>query len=283
MPYAQLDVNAPDHWKVASLTDAQFRLWVYALCYCQKHLTDGVIDRRSLCVIMPKARPSTALALVKAGLWHQTDDGNFQLHDYADWNKTRNQVENKRKYDRDHKRSYTSRERVVNESDTSRVAATLRYATLRSDTQGQDLPPAAEPAPEAPKRDANGYVAGAAVPLLRRAGALPGRDPRMAFQCEAFSVPSFLHTKFIGKLANEHDGHPDETLLAWYRSIAARYDGQAVPADEVKWLTAEFDAWRKPKTAATADKQELSSEEWGKRMAERIMAKRASDAAKVTA
>jgi len=88
--------------------------------------------------------------------------------------------------------------------------------------------------------------------LGRRTSLVPGRDPNAAYQCEAFKVPMFLHEKFRGRLANAHDPDPEATLHAWYRRLRDEVNGRDISSDDVKWLTAEYDRWRKPTPVQTA-------------------------------
>ena len=253
MPYAQIDVNFPEHWKALKLSAEAFKLFVVARCHAQKFITDGVIDARVLPTLRARTTTKVVEELLAVGLWEQTVSG-YLIHDYADWNRTSDQIARKREYDK----SYTSRKRVVNESGTSRSPATLRNATHRSAAQ-EHAPVSDTPAAlaEEPARDpATGYVVGhARVGVGRSGGSMPGRSPHAAYQCEAFTVPVFLHQKFLGRLQNANDPAPEDTLQAWYRTLRDRMAGQETPAQEVQWLSAEFDAWRKPKAVVkpTAD------------------------------
>jgi len=68
VPYAQIDVSAPRHRKVWALSDAAFRLWVSGLCYCQEHLTDGVLHRNVVASLAPRVRPSVIATLVAVAI-----------------------------------------------------------------------------------------------------------------------------------------------------------------------------------------------------------------------
>ena len=46
--FIKLDDTTPDHPKVDGLSNAAFRAWIEALCYCSEYLTDGVISRHRL-------------------------------------------------------------------------------------------------------------------------------------------------------------------------------------------------------------------------------------------
>lgn len=60
------------------LSDAAFRAHVSALCYCNRHLTDGHV---------PAAMGAHADELVAAGVWHVNGNG-FVIHDFSDYQPT---------------------------------------------------------------------------------------------------------------------------------------------------------------------------------------------------
>lgn len=100
MPWVRIDENAMDHPKMGGLSDGAFRLWVQGLAYCQKFLTDGAIldvSLRGLRAYSPKRRD----ALEVAGLWDRRTDGGVMVHDYLDWNESRDHVLQARKAARD--------------------------------------------------------------------------------------------------------------------------------------------------------------------------------------
>lgn len=99
MPWVRIDENAMDHPKIGGLPDGAFRLWVQALAYCQKFLTDGAISAvalRGLRSFSPKRKT----LLVEVGLWDETPTG-ISVHDFLDWNESREHVTAARKMARD--------------------------------------------------------------------------------------------------------------------------------------------------------------------------------------
>lgn len=97
MPWVRLDDRFPSHRKVALLTDRAFRLHVSAICWCAENLTDGRISNRELAVVAHVRNvKATAQQLEDAGLWDRTDDG-WEIHDYLDYNPSREQVIAERK------------------------------------------------------------------------------------------------------------------------------------------------------------------------------------------
>ncbi|MFJ3289946.1 hypothetical protein ACIPMW_32260 [Streptomyces sp. NPDC086669] len=92
MPWVKLDDRFPSHRKIALLSDRAFRLHVSAICWCAENLTDGRIGDRELALITRvRGVKATAKQLEDAGLWDRTDDG-WLIHDYLDYNPSREQV-----------------------------------------------------------------------------------------------------------------------------------------------------------------------------------------------
>jgi hypothetical protein len=94
MPWVRIDENAMDHPKIGALPDGAFRLWVQALAYCQKHLTDGYVSHQAIRA-MRAFSPKRRAELESAGLWDRAESG-IQVHDYLVWNESRETVTQKR-------------------------------------------------------------------------------------------------------------------------------------------------------------------------------------------
>jgi hypothetical protein len=76
--YVKIADSMPDHPKVVRLSDSAFRLWVEAICYCSRHLTDGVISPAALRKVGP---PKAARELAEAGLL-EVHGPDWLVHDY---------------------------------------------------------------------------------------------------------------------------------------------------------------------------------------------------------
>jgi hypothetical protein len=97
MPWVKLDDRFPSHRKIALLSDRAFRLHVSAICWCAENLTDGRITERELPLVAKiRGVKATAQALEDAGVWDRVDGG-WQIHDYLDYNPSREQVIAERK------------------------------------------------------------------------------------------------------------------------------------------------------------------------------------------
>lgn len=92
MAWVKLDDQFSEHPKIMQAGPLAAWLYVCGLTYVARQLTDGFIPEskvRSLADISNWRQ--LADRLVKIGLWEKVDDG-FQVHDYLDYNPSRQQV-----------------------------------------------------------------------------------------------------------------------------------------------------------------------------------------------
>ena len=115
MPWVRIDENAMDHPKIAGLHAQTFRLWVQALAYCQKFLTDGHVSEaalRGLRSFSVKRKD----ALVAVGLWEH-DGAGIRVHHFLDWNDSRDHVTAVRKMTRERMQKYRAGARAQLENN----------------------------------------------------------------------------------------------------------------------------------------------------------------------
>lgn len=98
MPYLNLDDHFAEHPKVDALSNGAFRLHVSGLCYCAMNLTNGHVEKRRITRLMPEYKPSYLCELIEASMWIERPGG-YEIHDYLDWNKSRDWWEAKREAD----------------------------------------------------------------------------------------------------------------------------------------------------------------------------------------
>jgi hypothetical protein len=101
MAYAKFDDGFSDHPKNRGLSDSAFRLHVSAILHCSRFLTDGVILTESLPDLYPIRRKSgpnrDVNQLLERGLWREIAGGSgYVIHDYLEWNDSREKVEKRR-------------------------------------------------------------------------------------------------------------------------------------------------------------------------------------------
>lgn len=91
MAWCRIHDGAMTHPKVGGMSDKAFRLWVWGLAHSQQHLTDGLITLDAV----PARLKRASQELIARRLWEPHDVG-FKVHDYLDWNDSREAVMAKR-------------------------------------------------------------------------------------------------------------------------------------------------------------------------------------------
>ena len=88
MTWVVLDDKMPEHPKNVGLSDGAFRLHVSAICYCNRHLTDGIISADMVAQLMPRYRKGFLDELLRRAVWVElVPDECYEIHDY--WTGTR--------------------------------------------------------------------------------------------------------------------------------------------------------------------------------------------------
>jgi hypothetical protein len=141
MTWVKLDDTLPNHPKVDRLLErgeplglAALGLWALALCHCAQQLTDGKISRRALRRLAPLSSVELEHALVRAGLLDELEDGSgFQIHDYLEFNPSREQVIEQRAADRERQRKWreSRRDSPASQRDAANVTALVTGAPSR--------------------------------------------------------------------------------------------------------------------------------------------------------
>jgi hypothetical protein len=96
MGWSKIDDLLPHHRKIVGagrLAPAVFGYYVAGICFCQRHLTDGVILRTDLPLVLPAAPkpPEQILGLLEScRLWDRLTDGRdgWAIHDYLEHNES---------------------------------------------------------------------------------------------------------------------------------------------------------------------------------------------------
>lgn len=102
MGWVRLDDNFADHPKVIALSDTAFRLYIEALCYSNRQLTDGFIP---MAVYLKLSKNDDADYLIEAGLWVDTENG-YAIRSYTEYQPSREKVEEKREQAKERLRRY---------------------------------------------------------------------------------------------------------------------------------------------------------------------------------
>jgi hypothetical protein len=83
---------------VAGLSDRAFRLHVSGICYSNRHLTDGIVPASVVPRLLGGAPGRALVELIERAMWVPILGSTeaYALHDYLDWNRSREQVLNER-------------------------------------------------------------------------------------------------------------------------------------------------------------------------------------------
>lgn len=100
MTWFAVDDSFHGHPKVADLEDGKhfataLALWTLAGSWCAHHLTNGRVPTAQLRKLVPFPATGPAAELVRVGLWEEVVGG-FQFRDWADYQPTKDEVEEKR-------------------------------------------------------------------------------------------------------------------------------------------------------------------------------------------
>ena len=102
MSWVKLDDNFFTHPKVVAVGAEASGLYVWALAYCSRHLTDGRVPRGWVQQAVGRRTTKLAELLVEQGLWEENGTG-WLVHDYLDYQPTRDAILAKRQRDSERK------------------------------------------------------------------------------------------------------------------------------------------------------------------------------------
>lgn len=109
MSWVRIDDGFADHPKIVKLNHLEFRLHIWGLCYCARHLTDGflanVVPRGAHFVPRSDRRQRVINGLLEAGLWEQVEGG-YIIRDYLDFNPDAASVKEKRQQNAERQERY---------------------------------------------------------------------------------------------------------------------------------------------------------------------------------
>lgn len=240
MAWVRIDDGAWDHPKQVQAGPMAVALWLWGLCYCSRHLTDGAIPSAALVTSGVPRAANEAGRLVAAGLWERAEGG-FRVHDYHEYNPSREQVTRKRHAGAERLREH--RKRRGNAHGNADVTP-LQHEHDRV----CNINPVPVPVPQEPTytdtlraREAVDSVV-AAMPRTAHAPG-PGRRGRFAFEWRC-GVPADLHAELVRKLGGAEDA-ADAALRAWYRTVADQWpEDRPIGDDDFGFWRARFREWQ---------------------------------------
>lgn len=87
--FVRLDHGMPENRKVMGLSDAAFRLYIEAICWCSRQESDGHIP---VAFIKRLGRAKVVRELVECGLLDEAVGG-YMVHDYLDFQRSSEEIE----------------------------------------------------------------------------------------------------------------------------------------------------------------------------------------------
>jgi hypothetical protein len=102
MPWVKLDDSFYSHPKVVSAGVEATGLYVLALTYAARHLTDGHVPKAWVKQVVGNRTRKLSSALVEHGLWSENGTG-WLIHDYLIYNPSREKIHAKRAADSERK------------------------------------------------------------------------------------------------------------------------------------------------------------------------------------
>lgn len=134
-PWFRIDENAMDHPKFLALTDGAWRLWCEGQAFCRKHLTDGIIPPAALKGFryFRPARLQELLAVTVPGkgpCWYRATDGTITVHDFLEWNDSRDAILKARDEGRERKKKWKEQRNAVPDTVPDVVPNASRDASV---------------------------------------------------------------------------------------------------------------------------------------------------------
>jgi hypothetical protein len=119
VPFIRLCDNYVDHPKIDKLGDGAFRLWHQGLAFCRRFQTDGMIPyvtARGLKAYSPKRARELCAPWTEGAtaLWVETPGFGYRVHDYLEWNPTKDEENERRTGTRDRMRQFRERRSDIN-------------------------------------------------------------------------------------------------------------------------------------------------------------------------
>jgi hypothetical protein len=138
LTWVKLDDGFADHPKVLGLSDSAFRLYVTALCYSARYLTDGTVPsafaNNAVSLALDIER-SPIRELLDVGLWlpSTSDPNDYEIHDFLEYNPSKGDVEHERERNAVRQRRFRERTHPATNAESNghgnAVSAPVPYPT----------------------------------------------------------------------------------------------------------------------------------------------------------
>lgn len=136
MSWVRVDDKFWCHPKTATLSAGALRLWLFALCWSAQHEQDGAVPRAVLASL--RGTPKLAQELVSAGLWEEESQAVWRIHDFLEYQPSREQ----RKAQRAAVRTRVGRYRGSGNGDCNAVTDSVTEGVTNADVTASARAPA---------------------------------------------------------------------------------------------------------------------------------------------
>ena len=176
MTWFKVDDDFFAHRKVVGLSDAAVALWTRAGSWSARNLTDGFVPTSAL-AMLTRAPQQAPAELIDRGLWRRARGG-FQFHDWAEYQRSREDVLTER--ERWRQKKTVQRRSTVTKSNKSTSDTVLSPGDTTGDSRGNPtgVPDLSQP-PRSYSRSLNGGpVEGVVTEVDARDREPPARCPQ---------------------------------------------------------------------------------------------------------
>jgi hypothetical protein len=226
VPFIRLSDNYIDNPKIVALSEGSFCLWHEGMAYARKHQTDGIITFHAMRAFRfyTKGREKQLATPYTDGanpLWALIPATGYKIHDYLDWNLSREEEQSERTATAARVRRFRQHRNGVSNGVTSTVTEPLRNADV-------------------PDRIGEGKGFGISE---RGSGGKPSGSKRPIYQSDRFVVFEWQ----LGELSRMLGPHVDEFDLHGFfddLSRQSREQGLVIPLDREKrwkWLQTQVE------------------------------------------
>lgn len=249
MGWVRIDDGIADHVKVLRAGPAAAFMWVCAIAYCNRKLTDGFVPAEQVDRLTSERGPAgTRLArrCVEVGLFDDAEGG-YAVHDYLAMYPTRAKVEDNKARAAERKAAERERRAGQSQRDSSTPREGVADMSQRdiavtplgrdADNPATPFPPGSTPTPTPTPTPSSLRSEGEGPrPALARpfdGGAHPAKRRTLAAWESAvgLDVPERLHDEFAGRLRNAGIENVDEALREWYAVTERAWSGRMVGED----------------------------------------------------
>jgi hypothetical protein len=264
VPWVRIDEEFPHHPKVAPVGPLGIAMQVAALCYCNRYLTDGLVPtamapmlltlegigrRTDNGTIRPVTWQEIVATLVGTGLWEPVEGG-WRIHDFHDYQPTREQVEADRVVIHKAKVAGGKARAAGAKRDKGRFTkAQVNTSTTSSPTSSKPAETPADdqqPTSPVPGKALNPWGSPPSLPFQADASQGCKDNPKNRTEGKGKAQPSSRPPRvprhpsddFVIRRAREiRDGQGPEAAHAYLRKVGENY-GQASREDQLRRLEA---------------------------------------------